>query len=632
MKNARLPFRMPWQMILAAALVLLLAALATLQYRWLGDVSQAERERMRAGLRTRVADFSEAFDRELTRVYLAFHVDARALTADPAHTIADAFTGWQSAAAAPALVDAAYLIEGGAAQTLTLRRFDPARRTLDPADWPPLLTRLRERAEPSAALRDAPPFFMPDAVDASIPALIVALPNIASLVGGKRLEVLTKPETLTRAIVVVLNADQLRTQVLEPLVAKYFGDGSASEYLVTIVRRDDPARVVYTSDSKAAPLDERAADVTSSLFDLRLDEFTRLNPGDTFVHRGGIRANMAITIVRRAAGGGRGTGVAGMMAAGFDQGAWQARVRYRSGSLESVVAQSRRRNLAIGLGVLGLLAASFVLIIASAQRQQRLARQQIEFVAAVSHELRTPLAVIRSAGENLADGVVAGDDQVKRYGSLIEAEGRRLSDMVERVMEFAGIASGRTMRVRADVDLSRAIADAVQGLRAEARDRDVAVTVHVDGPMPHVIGDAEAIRSALENIIGNAIKYSPNGAAVEVRAAADGQQVRIAVVDRGIGIDAEDLPHVFKPFFRGRRAADAQIRGTGIGLSVVRHVVRAHHGRVRVESRPGEGTTVTVELPAPTVPEPNAAVESACDHASGREASASGGGAPRESN
>ena len=135
-----------------------------------------------------------------------------------------------------------------------------------------------------------------------------------------------------------------------------------------------------------------------------------------------------------------------LMAGGDEQGAWEVRARHRSGSLETIVARSRRRNLAISLGVLGLLAASLVLALAAAQRQQRLARQQMEFVAAVSHELRTPLAVICSAGENLADGVIADSVQVKRYGALIQTEGRRLGDMVERVMEFAGISSGTAVR------------------------------------------------------------------------------------------------------------------------------------------------------------------------------------------
>src|SRR5438093_2006151 len=156
--------RVPWLMVVAAALVALLAALATLQYRWLGNVSQAERERMRAGLRTRVSDFGEAFDRELTRIYVAFHVDAKALIADPAHTIADAFAAWQSTAAAPALVDAVYLLEAGSAPALSLKRLDPARSALDPVDWPTPLRQWRDRADrPPSALPGAPPLFMPDA-------------------------------------------------------------------------------------------------------------------------------------------------------------------------------------------------------------------------------------------------------------------------------------------------------------------------------------------------------------------------------------------------------------------------------------------------------------------------------------
>jgi signal transduction histidine kinase len=251
--------------------------------------------------------------------------------------------------------------------------------------------------------------------------------------------------------------------------------------------------------------------------------------------------------------------------------------------------------------VLGLLASSVVLALAAAQRQQRLARQQMEFVAAVSHELRTPLAVICSAGENLADGVIADSAQVKRYGSLIQTEGRRLGDMVERVMEFAGISSGTAVRARAEVDISKVVAEATDALRLDAADRGVTLNVDVNGALPAMTGDADALRSAVQNIVGNAVKYSAAGATVDVSTqvrSGEPPRVQIRVADRGLGIDAADLPHIFKPFYRGRRAVDAQVRGAGVGLSVVRHVVDAHQGTIAVDSRVGEGTTIVVELPS----------------------------------
>jgi signal transduction histidine kinase len=364
---------------------------------------------------------------------------------------------------------------------------------------------------------------------------------------------------------------------------------------VTIVRRDDPADIVFRSgeaNASAAVIDDaRGADVTTALFDVRLDELNQLAVPDS--GRGALRERMTITFVRRAQGI---DAKRLLMAGGDSQGAWQLRARYRSGSLDAIVAQSRRRNLAIGLGVLGLLGASFVLVIVSAQRQQRLAGQQMQFVAAVSHELRTPLAVIRSAGENLADGVVDNGEQVKRYGALIQAEGRRLTDMVERVMQFAGIASGAPARPRAAVDIRALVAEVVTAAGADARERGVTVNMRQHGAIQPIVGDADALRSAVENIVGNAIKYSPVGSVVDVSVSAENGRAQIRVVDRGLGIDAADLPHVVKPFYRGRRAVDAQIRGTGIGLSVVRSVVDDHGGELRIASRPGEGTTVDVLL------------------------------------
>jgi signal transduction histidine kinase len=206
--------------------------------------------------------------------------------------------------------------------------------------------------------------------------------------------------------------------------------------------------------------------------------------------------------------------------------------------------------------------------------------------------------VIRSAGENLADGVVNDAQQVKNYGSLIRTEGRRLSDMVERVMEFAGITTTAPVRMRDDVDIARVVSDAAGGVAPDARERGVVVAVQSASALPPLVGDPDALRSAVQNVISNAVKYSAAGGVVEATTDLDGDRLRVSVSDRGIGIDASDLQHVFKPFYRGRRALDAQIRGTGVGLSVVRHVVDAHQGHITIESRPGEGTRVVLIFPA----------------------------------
>ena len=469
-----------------------------------------------------------------------------------------------------------------------------------PAEWPRALDAWRRSARVASPGGVAVlPVYMADAVDAAAPALIIPVPFVSKIDdGGGHIAVLPVPGAAARALIVWLDADRLLQQLLEPLVAKYFGTGDASEYLVSIVRRGEPSHIVYAS-AKDAVVDERGADVSAGMFDLRMDEMTRLSGRGTAnapPGPGPVGDRVAITIVRRSSGAADAARV--LMTGGPGQGAWQMRARYRSGSLESIVSRSRRRNLAISLGVLGLLAAALLLVFAAAQRQGRLARQQLEFVASVSHELRTPLAVICSAGENLADGVVADSAQVKTYGSLIETEGRRLGDMVERVMEFAGISSGAAIRVRPGVDVAQVIADAVQGVGADARARDVTVTVHANGALPPVTGDADALRSAVQNIVGNAVKYSATGGLVEVAARAGDGGVEIRVTDRGLGIDAADLRHIFEPFYRGRRAVDAQIRGTGVGLSVVRHVIASHNATIAVASRAGEGTTVTVKLPA----------------------------------
>jgi len=589
--------RIPWQLVTAVLLLVALGVLGTLQYRWLGAVSDAERERMRTSLRARAMELGQEVNGELTRIYAAFRADTAGLDAEPAKAIANAYTRWRDSAGHPDLVKAIYLVEGGDA-SVQPRRFDAASGFLVPTEWPPELKGVLfhppglPSTPPVANLPT--PLFLVDSVNAQIPALVIAVPRITRNVDSGQVTVITDPVAIARSIVIVLDNDRLVHEIVEPAVAKQFGEADSSDYLVTIVRRDDPSSIVFKTG--ATEVSATTADVVVGLFDLRMEDLARMAEGSGgFLPRLRTTERVAITIVRK---GGSTDGRHLIAASADEQGAWQLRARYRSGSLDSIVAASRRRNIAVGLGVLGLLAASVGLVIVSAQRQQRLARQQMEFVAAVSHELRTPLAVICSAGENLADGVVSDPAQIKRYGSLVETEGRRLGAMVERVLDFAGMSSGNGLS-RGDVNVSSVIAEAVRGLDADAHDRGVAIAIHDAADGPHVIGDGDALRSAVQNVVGNAVKYSPRGATVDVATEIQESTVRIRVADRGLGIDAEDLPHIFKPFYRGRRAIDAEVRGSGVGLSVVRHVVDAHRGRIEVDSRPGAGTTVTVTLPLP---------------------------------
>jgi signal transduction histidine kinase len=588
----------PWQLVAALILLLvLLGTLGTLQYRWVGEVSEAERARMRDGLRARVSEFTQAFDRELTRTYSAFHLTSDQIAGGERAALEDAWGRWRAAAPAPRLVRDVYLAQGVAFESAPLQRLDPARHTLEPVAWPPELADSLTRTHQAlprvhGTAQATAPILLTDTIDARIPALIIPVTRInAAPAPDAPFTVLADPGGPGRVVIAVIDRDQLLHQLIEPLVARHFGEGSASEYLVTIASRDAAGTIIY--NSSPAKVETAASDVTAGMFDLRADQLA-LGPGIFTAALPPPRSTrLAVTIVRKTT-----AGDATYRVDATEPGAWQVRVRHRAGSLDAIVAASRRRNLAIGLGVLALLVASFVLVIAAAQRQHRLARQQMEFVAAVSHELRTPLAVICSAGENLADGVVSERAQVQRYGSLIETEGRRLGDMVERVLQFAGIRSGTPMRAHANVDVAAVIDEAVAAIAADARDRAVTVSV-TTAALPPIIGDANALRSAMQNVIGNAVKYSESGGTVEVTTELlhDAGIVRIRVADRGIGIDAADLPHIFEPFYRGRRALDAQVRGSGVGLSVVLHVIETHGGDVHVESRGGEGTTVTLVLP-----------------------------------
>lgn len=589
-----------WHLAAAVLLLALLAIVATLQYRWLGEVSTAEGERLRASLRTRGAEFTTAVDRDVTRAFSAFQIDRAAMDADAAAAVRDAAERASRESSTGGAVKAIFVAEIGA--TPSLRCFNSASGTLEPTSWPPELAPIETRLAslPAAvASLPLPPDVRGDALNGDVPAFVVPVSSVTGPPGiepGHRLVVRSfETETRSRAVVVWLDLERLRTLVLAPLLARTFGDEATSEFDAEIVSTAS-GHQVFASSVRA--IDRKTADLSVPVFSLRLEDLhwsvpTAAPPGEGAPPQRSVN-QVAITIVRRGSGD-----ADALFRSAQPTAAWTLLVQAKRGSLDAVVARSRTRNLAVSLGVLGVLGASLALILIASAREQRLARQQLEFVASVSHELRTPLAVIRSAGDNLADGVVSGD-HVAEYGALIRNEGRRLSEMVERVMDYAGLSSGTLIRDLRETDAGIVVDAARTATLSEARDKGIEVRVRKPRTLPAVNADPTSLTSAIQNAIGNAVKYSQAGSVVEVDVASTSRRLRISVCDRGLGIDEADLSHVFEPFYRGRRAVESQARGSGVGLSVVQKIVEAHRGEVTIANREGGGTTLTIELPIVT--------------------------------
>jgi signal transduction histidine kinase len=262
----------------------------------------------------------------------------------------------------------------------------------------------------------------------------------------------------------------------------------------------------------------------------------------------------------------------------------------------------------VSFGMLLLVGVSGVMLVFSTRRARRLAQQQMEFVAGVTHELRTPLSVISSASQNLADGVTTGADQVKRYGTVIRDQATRLAGMVEQVLRFAGMSSDRYEMQWQTLEIGPVIEQALQDCAPEFQRTGTLVDRHIAPGLPKLEGDPAALGQCLRNLLENAAIHGAtrNGAHaldpahVTIGAKQNGGSIEIRVEDNGPGIDSSALPHLFEPFYRGRRAIEDQIHGTGLGLSLVKHIMDAHGGAVEVRSSAMEGTCFTLKLPVRT--------------------------------
>jgi len=227
---------------------------------------------------------------------------------------------------------------------------------------------------------------------------------------------------------------------------------------------------------------------------------------------------------------------------------------------------------------------------------KRVERVRRDFIANVSHELRTPLAGLKSVIETLEAGAKDDPAVAADFLSRADTEIDRLVQMVEELLELSRLESGDIPLVRRRLDVERILREAVGRLGRQAEKAGVVVGIDVDDGLPPVSGDAEMVERVVVNLLHNAVKFTPAGGRVQLRAACGEGAVEVSVSDTGVGIAEEDLPRIFERFYKGDRSRGAG--GTGLGLAVAKHAVEAHGGKIWAESRPGEGSTFRFTIPS----------------------------------
>jgi two-component system phosphate regulon sensor histidine kinase PhoR len=261
----------------------------------------------------------------------------------------------------------------------------------------------------------------------------------------------------------------------------------------------------------------------------------------------------------------------------------------------------REKNLAISGFLLLLLAETIAALVVAGYRAENFAKLQMAFVASVSHELRTPLTAIFSAGENIKDGVVTGKVGLTRYGSIVIDQSRLLMDHVDRILLFASIRSGKDRYNLRPLQVPEILQRVLKDTSALILGASCVVEQQVEPDLPRVRGDLFAVSGCLGNLITNAVKFSSGDRRIRIYAhlqEADDhkKEVAISVEDHGIGINGSELKQIFEPFYRSPETASAQIHGTGLGLSLAKHLAEAMGGRLSVTSQVGVGSIFTLYL------------------------------------
>jgi len=254
-------------------------------------------------------------------------------------------------------------------------------------------------------------------------------------------------------------------------------------------------------------------------------------------------------------------------------------------------------NMTLSICLALVLLAVIVMALRAASREMHLSQMKNDFVSNVSHELRTPLASIRVFGEFLRLGRVESEEKVREYGEFIETESRRLTGLVNNILDFSRIESGRKTYRFKQADLGAVIEQTLKTFDVRLRQSGFLIRREMTDPLPLIRIDSDAITQAVSNLVDNAVKYSGSSREIAVDLSRENGWAVIRIVDHGIGISSQDQKKIFERFHRVGSSLVHDVKGSGLGLSIVSHIVAAHRGEVTVESEPGRGSRFSIKLP-----------------------------------
>jgi two-component system sensor histidine kinase SenX3 len=617
-----------------------LTVVAVLQYRWTTEASSAEEMRIGAELEALMIKWHRDLYGEFSAICIAMQVGPDFGARDTWKDYLDRYVEWNYALPRqstpyvyrnPDLVGEVYIWETGGESRPKLYWLNLDTKRIEDSSVPPELVNLLPRLQANSANLQA-------AMDAwQLPNTktdLLGRPSASANLGSTQSNPTAGWQFDVRApaivhplfhhgvdnrissdrpvdwIVITMDMSVLQKRILPKLATRYFGGLDGLDYKVGVIATGPKPRTIYSSDPGFGTQNVSEVDSSLSIFPRR--PAAGVTPPGLLAQDGhSFRRSQWHSFV----------GPEWFPLFNYDSEPelWFLELQHRAGPLQVAINRARTKNLTLSACLLLLLASNIGVLSIAGGRAQEFARLQMEFVASISHELRTPLAAIYCAGENISDGVVADKAGIRSYGKLILAQASRLMKQVDRILLFASVRSGKDRYNVRPLNVT----DLIECVRKQTADMMLQESMifeeNVEPEVPPVLGDMIAVCGCLENLVSNAVKYSGPDRRIRISATLRkvgnrAEEVAISVEDHGMGIRGSELKTIFEPFYRSPEAVYAQIQGTGLGLSLAKHLAEAIGGSLSVVSKVGVGSVFTLHLQVARSDSLGASTESLHDH------------------